>query len=315
MIDYIEELESRGFDCVPVGDDNVFITCPFHDEVAGSCSVSLETGGFHCFGCDASGSFVQLVAEIDGIDVGSARLLLNDEVDVIGALRTIDAGLSGESGGVVRRYVTRDSYLKKFPELTGEFLEYAYERKLGVASCRRFLLRCGTSGRWAGRLMMPLRTVNGRLVGFTGRAIRKNSYLKMRTHIAYNGAINDILFGLYECLEHVRKVRRLILVEGPIDAIYLQGCGFPAVGRLGKNILSHEQVRLLVSHVDVILLSYDGDINGLMALEKEYARLRRFLPVVPVRLPQDKDPNDLDRRTVNKIYSPYFKMEVQKNDV
>lgn len=315
MIDYVEELESRGLGCVPSGDTNVFVTCPFHAEEAGSCSVSIKTGGFHCFGCGVAGSFFKLIAEIDGMDIGSARLMLNDEIDIIGALNTISVGVFGGGAGVARRYITRASYLKKFRRLSGEFLDYARGRKLGLDVCRRFLLRCGTSGRWAGRLMMPLRRVDGKLVGFTGRAIHKNLYLKMRTYIAYGGAVNDILFGLYECLAHVREVRRLILVEGPIDAIYLQECGFPAVGRLGKNLLSAEQVRLLVEHVDTVILSYDGDKNGLAALEKEYVRLRKFLPVVPIRLPEDNDPNDLDRRVVHEIYSPYFKRGCKNNNV
>jgi len=306
MIDYVEHLENRGFDCRPSGEHNVFISCPFHEEGAGSCSVNIKTGGFHCFGCDESGSFAKLIAEIEGIDIGIARLLLNDEVDIEGIVAGINNDLFEDESKSKRRYISEKSFHFKFPALTGDFLDYIKNRGISDKVCDMFDLRCGVSGKWSGRVVMPLKNIDGRIIGFTGRAIYRNPHLKARTHIAYPKAICDMLFGLYECKDLIKKTRSLILVEGPVDSVYLITHNLPAVARLGKNLLSAEQVKLLLEHVDRVVLAYDGDKNGLIALEAEYERLSTVIPVIPVRLPKSKDPNDLTSREIRNLFYRYF---------
>lgn len=52
--------------------NGVTILCPFHSERSPSCSVSLgedTTVRVHCFGCDASGDALTLIAQVHGFDL------------------------------------------------------------------------------------------------------------------------------------------------------------------------------------------------------------------------------------------------------
>ena len=57
-----------------------FITCPFHSEKSASLKIYNEAGrGFHCFGCGKSGSVIDFVMEIFGLDFRSATVRINND--------------------------------------------------------------------------------------------------------------------------------------------------------------------------------------------------------------------------------------------
>ena len=55
-------------------------TCPFHNEKTPSFKVNISTGRFHCFGCGADGTVVDLLAHESGV---SAEELLSNSEDCI----------------------------------------------------------------------------------------------------------------------------------------------------------------------------------------------------------------------------------------
>lgn len=302
MIDYIDFLENRGFDCVPSGKNNIFISCPFHMEEEGSCGINLNTGGFHCFGCNESGSFAELIAHIDGIDVESARLLLDDDLDIINISEMIMKQLNNTEESSFKRFIHKSSFFRKFGPLTDKFVKYVESRKLNIDICNMFDIRAGMSGKWNDRIIIPFKNGDGKIVGFMGRAIYKNAFLPKRTFIAYEGALKDILYGLYENTLLIKQTKTILLVEGPIDAIYLSMLGFPAVARLGCNCLCDVQVSLLIKYADRVILSYDGDSSGIEGMQDTYDQLNKYLSVISVFLPQGKDPNTLSFKEINKLY-------------
>lgn len=299
-MNYLEFLEQRGLDITPYG-KNVFIPCPFHGETQGSCSVSLKTGGFNCFGCNTSGSFAELIAELDGISIGDAQLLVDSEFSVESTLNVIVDILDGKSEQVVKRFITEESYKTKFPEITGKVYDYTIKRRI-ADSIDFYGLRMGVDGPWRDRLIIPLRDYEGRLIGFAGRSIRDNVFLKVRTYIAYDGAVNDTLFGIYENRKKIKELRKMVLTEGQIDAIFLSMHNIPSVARLGKNKLSPKQTDLIINCCDTLVLSYDGDKPGIDATDKEYENMKDYVTVLQVDLPKDKDPNNLTDCEVEKIY-------------
>lgn len=48
------------------------IRCPFHEEGSASCYLYPEDNHFHCFGCGAHGSVMDLVAQLRGVSFGEA---------------------------------------------------------------------------------------------------------------------------------------------------------------------------------------------------------------------------------------------------
>lgn len=56
---YIEDYKIRG--------NELICLCPFHEEDTPSFNANLETGVYHCFGCDTKGNIITFVAEIEHI--------------------------------------------------------------------------------------------------------------------------------------------------------------------------------------------------------------------------------------------------------
>jgi len=109
-------------------------------------------------------------------------------------------------------------------------------------------------------------------------------------------------------MEKFGKRPLLVIVEGEIDAIYLQQYGIPAVANMGVIPMGPEKIRLLRRYTKRVVLSYDGDDAGEKAVhgdEKRRGELRSLslhIPTVSVHLPEGRDPNNLSEKEVAAIY-------------
>jgi hypothetical protein len=65
-------LASRLTEVAPTGGRGGKVCCPFHDEGSPSCYLYPEDNHFHCFGCGAHGSVLDLVAQLRGISFGES---------------------------------------------------------------------------------------------------------------------------------------------------------------------------------------------------------------------------------------------------
>ncbi len=63
IIDY-----ASSFMTIKKNGKNYMACCPFHNEKTPSFSIDRDKQLFHCFGCGASGNFVQLVIRLEGLD-------------------------------------------------------------------------------------------------------------------------------------------------------------------------------------------------------------------------------------------------------
>jgi len=75
------------------------VCCPAHGERTPSCSVQVRAGilQWHCFGCDASGDVLDLVAAVRGLDIaGDFRGVLRAAAEIAGRWDILDA-LDGKS--------------------------------------------------------------------------------------------------------------------------------------------------------------------------------------------------------------------------
>ena len=167
------------------------------------------------------------------------------------------------------------------------------------------LLTCNDNGRvydkFRERIMFPIRDTRGRVVGFGGRVIGAADgpkYLNSpETPIFHKG---QELYGLYEARKSVRKLERLIVVEGYLDVVSMAQAGIPCcVAALGTAI-STEQMRKLFRHVDEVVCCFDGDRAGRQAA---WRALEASLPVISdgkrlqfVFLPDTEDPDSFVRK-------------------
>jgi DNA primase len=116
--------------------------------------------------------------------------------------------------------------------------------------------------RFRDRIMFPIRSVQGEVIGFGGRVLDASEpkYLNSpETSIFIKGRE---LYGLHEARAGLRKLGYALVVEGYMDVVALAQCGFPnAVATLG-TACSAEHIQKLFRFTDAVVFSFDGDAAG-----------------------------------------------------
>lgn len=304
QIDYMAELEDRGVDVVSRTRREVMCRCPLpdHDDSSPSFQLNIENGLWNCFGCGESGNWVQLVSVLDDCTIGEA-LRKFPIVTGIGSLADIRPKPKNYEPPL--KYYNLKSFRTKFQPVMGTPGQgYLNARGVNDVTLTAFDIRyAGERTRdMRGRVIMPILSPEGRLVSFKGRAIHPD--LKPKDKLARTAKHG--LFGLYQLLHwsmwRNRHIRSIVLVEGEIDAMYLQQHGVPAVANGGTAKLSDQRVALIRKYAKRLVLSLDGDGPGEAAQWKIYEQLRGQIRVSTIGLPDGKDPNDLTPEEIDEIY-------------
>lgn len=97
---------------------------------------------------------------------------------------------------------------------------------------------------------------------------------------------------------HLGVRKQVVLVEGELDAVYLQQFGYPALA-LGTSHITEAQVRALMGHEVFILL--DGDRAGESGAVSVYADLCAVCPTRILHPPRPADPSDLTRGELDSL--------------
>jgi len=148
------------------------------------------------------------------------------------------------------------------------------------------------------RAMFPVRSVNGTVAGFMGRAAPDAGdgvpkYLNSAGSVLYRKG--RMLFGLNEQRDALATGARPVLVEGPLDAIAvsLAGGGRHAGVAPCGTALTGDQVKLLggAAGAGEVLVVFDGDQAGIKAAVRAHDLLRSAFPQpMAVRLAAGDDP-------------------------
>lgn len=122
--------------------------------------------------------------------------------------------------------------------------------------------------RFRGRLMFPIRSGKGQIIGFGGRALGdgKPKYLNSpETSLFHKG---HELYGLFEARQAAHEQRQVLVVEGYMDVIMLAQHGLAnTVATLG-TACTPDHLRKLVRLADTIVFGFDGDAAGRRAAAK-----------------------------------------------
>lgn len=155
----------------------------------------------------------------------------------------------------------------------------------------------GYYDRFRHRLIFPIFDSQGRIVGFGGRALGEEEpkYLNSPETPIYSKGRH--LYGLYHAREGIRRQGFAILVEGYFDyAIPMQEGVENVVASLG-TALTDDQVRLLRRYTTRVVLNYDADPAGRLAMQRNIERLLTGgLDVAILVLPEGEDPDSFVRR-------------------
>ena len=340
--------------------------CPFHNEKTPSFIVFPESQNWHCFGaCGIGGDIFTFVMKRENLDFGEALALLAAKAGVelqprdaaaVGddaqfeRYRAIvaDAAVyyhyllnkAGEAAiareTLARRGLTEatweawqlgyalDSWDALRDRLTGKGYKLDEIEATGVVIRRDD--GSGYYDRFRGRLMIPIRDVQGRTIGFGARILREDPARPAPKYMnSPQGPLFDkgnILFGLDMARKAIRDADLGVLVEGYMDVMMSHQVGVCNVVAGMGTALGETQMRQLKRYTGNITLALDPDaagdhatLRGLEAarqsLEREWepvisptglvrqeSRLKAQLRIAA--LPDGLDPDELAYKNVDR---------------
>ncbi len=153
--------------------------------------------------------------------------------------------------------------------------------------------------RFRDRIMFPIRSVRGEVIGFGGRVldVGEPKYLNSpETPVFHKG---QELYGLFEARQGLRAKGYALVVEGYMDVVALAQWGYPnAVATLGTACTA-EHVAKLLRFTDSVVFSFDGDAAGRRAAGRALeAALPHATDTRTIRflfLPAEHDPDSYIR--------------------
>lgn len=166
-------------------------------------------------------------------------------------IRDFQLGYSPDQWGALTDAAVRAGYQLEFLEKTGLTI---------VKEDKKF-------DRFKGRVMFPIHSMSGRVLGFGGRILTQDKkaakYMNSPESEIYNKS--KVLYGLYQSKQSIAKADNCYLVEGYTDVIQMHQRGVKNVVSSSGTALTPEQIRLIRRLTPNITVLFDGDAAGLRA--------------------------------------------------
>lgn len=314
---------------------NYTACCPFHDEKTPSFIVSPAKGLYKCFGCGKGGNAVSFVMEHEKLSYPEAlrHLAKRYNIEVAETVQSEEqrqVNDDRESMMVLNSWAT-DYFVE---ELSHSDVAYSYFRERGFTdqTISKFKLgycpdqgesmakaaikagfqeeylertglavkrdRGGFYDRFFARVMFPIFSISGRVIGFGGRTLRTDKkiakYLNSPESEVYHKSYT--LYGIHQAKRAITQLDRCILVEGYTDVIQMHQAGLENVVASSGTSLTQEQIRLIKRFTNNVTVIYDGDSAGIKASMRGIDMiLKEGLTVRCVLLPDGEDPDSFAR--------------------
>jgi DNA primase len=312
--------------------------CPFHNEKTPSFTVSPAKGIFKCFGCGKAGNTVNFLMEHEHYTYPEALRFLAKRyhIEIAEEAQTpekIQEQNEKETLFLINQFAQKYFEQTLFETEDGKAigLTYLQERGFRDETIRKFqlgyskvgwddfsshavsegykpeyLVKTGLSiqredrliDRFHGRVMFPIHSASGRIIGFGGRILTADKqtakYLNSPESDIYNKSKS--LYGLYFARNAVVAKDNCYLVEGYTDVISLHQAGIENVVASSGTSLTTDQIKLIQRYTPNITILYDGDPAGIKAsLRGIDMILEQGMNVRIVLFPENEDPDSFAR--------------------
>ncbi|MBL4712531.1 MAG: DNA primase [Gammaproteobacteria bacterium] len=310
--------------------------CPFHNEKTPSFTVSENKQFYYCFGCHAKGNVIGFLMDyehlsyIDAIEslAADAHLEVPHENDSFAHQDKLDKqplyDILKLASELFQQQLKTSERAVNYLKQRGLSGEIAKQFKIGYApdgwdflisqlgKTKDDLLHLSKTGlivnkennktydRFRDRIIFPITDQRGRIIGFGGRVLDKGEpkYLNSPENAVFHKGYE--LYGLYETRVALRKIDRIIVVEGYMDVVALAQNGINyAVASLGTATTT-EQIQKTFRTTHEIVYCYDGDNAGKKAawraLENTLSVIRDGMVAKFLFLPDKEDPDTMVRK-------------------
>jgi len=154
--------------------------------------------------------------------------------------------------------------------------------------------------RFKGRVMFPIQSMSGRILGFGGRILTNDKkaakYLNSPESDIYHKS--KVLYGIFQAKQAIAKQNNCFLVEGYTDVIQFNQSGIENVVSSSGTALTPDQIRLINRLTKNVTVLFDGDAAGLRASIRGIDLiLEEGMNVRVCAFPDGEDPDSFARKT------------------
>ncbi len=224
-------------------------------------------------------------------------LLNSDEGKAIGYSYFKERGFTNETikkFGLGYSSETWDAFTK---EALGQAYKLDYLDKVGLTIIRedgRHL------DRFKGRVMFPIQSMSGRVLGFGGRILTSDKkaakYLNSPESEIYHKS--KVLYGIFHAKQAIAKLDNCYLCEGYTDVIQMYQSGIENVVSSSGTALTSDQIRLINRLTKNITVLFDSDAAGLRASIRGIDLiLEEGMNVKVCTFPDGEDPDSFAKKT------------------
>ena len=329
---------------------NLWGNCPFHNEKTPSFSVNPARNIFKCFGCGKAGDSAKFLMEHEHFTYPEALRYLAKKYNIkieekqqtpeeimqqsirekmfnineFADKYFVDTLWNTDEGKTIGLEYFRergyfDPIIQKFhlgynPTKWDAFTEHAKKNGYSEELLEQIGLSIkGNNGlydRYHGRVMFPIHSLTGRVIGFGGR-ILVNDKKSPKYQNSPESEIYDkkqTLYGIYFAKNAIARQDECILVEGYFDVLRMHQIGIENVVASSGTSLTMEQIRLVKRYTKNITMLYDGDAAGIhAALRGTDMILSEGMNVRVVVLPPEHDPDTFGKEFSVEYVSNYLK--------
>lgn len=163
--------------------------------------------------------------------------------------------------------------------------------------------------RFRGRVIFPVHNLAGKIIAFGARILTKEKdqpkYINSPETEIYHKS--NVLYGMYQAKNAIRKEDFCFLVEGYTDVISMHQAGIENAVASSGTALTEEQIKLIRRFTENITVLFDGDAAGIKAaLRGIDLVLKGGLNVRVLLLPDGDDPDSFSKKRSSTELKTYF---------
>ena len=325
--------------------------CPFHQEKTPSFMVSPSKKIAKCMGCGKGGNPISFLMQVKNISFEEACIILADKANIELNIKKKNTGpdltkyykimeeaskfyhynlLQTKSGQEAIKYLEKRGLNKDIIEefnigLAPDKSDALYLTLKDLGYNEIDMMDCGLIKAsekndsfydlFRKRIVFPVADRFSNIIAFSARI-----YNGEKDTAKYINSPETIIFKKNQSIYHIDKAqpvilkkKRIILHEGQMDVIASTKAGLgEAVCSMGTALTSN-QVKLLKSFTDHIIVCYDGDSAGINAMMKaiKLIKAEEGLNLDLVRLPDGLDPDEYVLKYGSEKYVEYFESHIE----
>ena len=204
--------------------------------------------------------------------------------------------------------------LDEWDAFTKEALKKGYDLKYLDKTGLTIVREKKQFDRFKGRVMFPIHSMSGRILGFGGRTLSSDKktakYVNSPESDIYHKS--KILYGIYHAKKEIAKQDNCFLVEGYTDVTSFHQSGIENVVASSGTALTPDQIRLVNRLTKNITVLFDGDAAGIRAsLRGIDLILEQGMNVKVVTFPDGEDPDSFAKKHSDAELKEYLETSAQ----